>query len=433
MASSSQKQSWSAKRDSILLIEKSSTETINAIKDYGRKHKKQYQVILLCEKKDYKEPSIKTSSQPDQIIFCRFDSEKSIREALHPFEDRLLAVTCRGEGNMAKFRTVIPHVPYLRTPTSESLLWSTDKLEMRRALRQYDPSISPLYTLVNGYEKKDLEKIAKKISFPVMIKPTGLAQSLLVSICFHEQELEKFLQKTFRSIKKAYREAKRIETPQVLVEEFMDGPMYSVDGYVSSRGQVLFCPLVYIKTGRTIGFDDFFGYQQMTPTTLSEKSTKDAHIVSKKAIKALSLRNTTVHIELIKSDEGWKIVEVGARIGGFRPALYELTYGIPHALNDVLNRIPRKLILPKKQKGFAAAMKFFAKKEGVLTSLKGIKKTEQLASFHSLKMNKQLGDRCKFAKNGGVSVFNITLFHKNRSELLADIRRLEQMIEIKTK
>ena len=433
MASSSQKHSWSAKRDIILLIEKSSSETIEAIRAYEKKHKKRYRVLLLCEKKNYKEPIIQTTEQPDQVIFCRFDSEKSIREALRPFEEHLLAVTCRGEANIVKFRAMIPHVPYLRTPTAESLLWSTDKLEMRRALRQYDPSISPLYTLVSGYEKKDVEKITKKISFPVMIKPTGLAQSLLVSICFHEQELQKFLQKTFRSIKKSYREAKRTETPQVLVEEFMEGPMYSVDGYVNSRGRVIFCPLVYIKTGRTIGFDDFFGYQQMTPTTLSQKSIFDAHVVAKKSIKALGLRNTTVHIELIKSDDGWKIVEVGARIGGFRPTLYELTYGIPHSLNDVLNRIPRKLVLPKKQKGFAAAMKFFAKKEGKLISLKGIKKTEHLASFHSIKINKQLGDRCKFAKNGGVSVFNITLFHKNRSELLADIRRLEQMIEIKTK
>ncbi len=38
---------------------------------------------------------------------------------------------------------------------------------------------------------------------------------------------------------------------------------------------------------------------------------------------------------------------------------------------------------------------------------------------------------CDFARNGDDPVFDIVLFNKVRSELLADIRRIEQTIHIK--
>ena len=68
----------------------------------------------------------------DQVLICNFDSEKSITEALRPYKDRLLAATCRSEAMIPFFQKVIPHIPYLRTPTTQSLEWSTNKIKMRR-------------------------------------------------------------------------------------------------------------------------------------------------------------------------------------------------------------------------------------------------------------------------------------------------------------
>lgn len=212
----------------------------------------------------------------------------------------------------------------------------------------------------------------------------------------------------------------------------MEGDMYSIDGYVTSRGDISFCPMVYIKTGKRIGFDDFFGYQQMTPTKLKKSSIAAAEEVAVKAIRALGLRSTTVHIEFIKTEEGFKVIELAPRMGGFRHSLYNLSQGIDHSLNDFLVRLPKKINLPKKGKGYAAAFKFFAKKEGKLTKLLGLKKIKKLDSFIFLKRNKEIGDMCLYAKNGGQSVFNLVLFNKERSDLLADIRRAEKNIKIVT-
>jgi hypothetical protein len=76
-------------------------------------------------------------------------------------------------------------------------------------------------------------------------------------------------------------------------------------------------------------------------------------------------------------------------------------------------------------------MKWFAPKEGIITEMKGIKKIEQLDSFHKIKVNKKVGDKAIFASHGGRAVFVLYLFNADRAQLLADIRRIEQMVEVK--
>ena len=78
-------------------------------------------------------------------------------------------------------------------------------------------------------------------------------------------------------------------------------------------------------------------------------------------------------------------------------------------------------------------MKWFTPKEGLITEMKGIKRIEQLESFHHIDINKKLGDKATFARNGGRSIFNLFLYNQDRSKLLADIRRVEKIIDIKTK
>ena len=211
----------------------------------------------------------------------------------------------------------------------------------------------------------------------------------------------------------------------------MEGDMYSIDSYVTSRGSVSHCPLVRQKTAREIGKDDFYNYLQMTPTALKSHTIARAEETTEKAIHALGLRSTVVHTELMKIDDEWKIVEVGARMGGFRHVLHTLSCDINHTLNDVLIRIPKKPVIPKKCQGYGCAIKWFADKEGKITELKGIKKIETLESFYKIEVNKKVGDRSVFARNGGRSVFNLLMYNDDRSKLLADIRRVEKLVEVK--
>ncbi len=401
-----------------------------SIKAYQKRTGKKCKILLIRE--EGFEESAETVRY-DFLITCDFSSPRSIAEALLPYQTQLLAITCTGDNNIARFAKVIPHVPYLRTSSTESLLWATDKYEMRKRFKLFDPSITPKFTRLKGVTTVERKRVIKKIGFPMIVKPTNLGASLLVTICYHEDELKKTIATLFKKIEKAYISDKRIETPKIIVEEYIEGDLYSIDSYVNSRGKMYHCPLVRQKTAKEIGRDDFYNYLQITPTGLKAHSVERAQAVTEIALHALGLKSTTAHTELMKVDDDWKIIEVGPRMGGYRDALHNLSCDIDHSLNDILIRIPKKPIIPKKCKGFAAYIKHFAAKEGRITEMKGIKKIEALSSCHSLIINKKVGDRSVFAKNGGRSVFNAVFYNADRSKLLADIRRLEKMVLIKIK
>lgn len=367
------------------------------------------------------------------VLVCDLTSRDAIEKTLLPYKHRFLAVTCRAERNVLMFKTIIPHVPYLHTPTETSLDWTTDKLKMRQRLRTYDKTISPKFLVVKDASEATLEQIERTVGYPLVLKPAGLAKSLLVTLCYHREELEENLDYMIKKINLVYKKNRGRGEPQILVEEFMDGVMYSIDCYVNHRGIIYYTPLVHVKTGRSIGFDDFFGYIQITPVQLKQHKIDDARKTAEKAIEAMGLRSTSCHIELMKTEEGWKVIELGSRLGGFRHEMYNLSFGINHSLNDILIRIPKKPKLPKRIKGYTAIVRFYPKNKGRLQSLEGVNKARKLESFKRIAIMKQIGDMCDFAKNGDDPVFDIVLFNQNRPRLLADIRRLEQAIKIKTK
>jgi len=419
-------------RNIILFVNKVPQEAVFSIRKNSKRNKVRYKIALIIDSKKRSKKETSNDNNIDIVITCNLDKPIQVAKSLSPYQDQLLAITCRGDANIPDFIKIIPNVPYLRTPTTGSLLWATNKIQMRQRLRAADKKLSPPSIVISDSTKETLRQIKEKVGFPVILKPAELALSLLVNICYHKEELNETLSKSLRKIKKVYKENDRKQEPKLIAERFLEGDMYSIDAYVTSRGKVRCCPIINVTTGRSIGFDDFFGYRHITPTLLKKQAINDAEETTAAAIHALGLRSTTVHVELMKTEDGWKIIELGPRIGGFRHKMYELAYGIDHSWNDILTRIPKKPTVPKKSKGWATAMKFFAKEEGRLKQLKGIQKIGDLESLIEIKVNKKIGDRCLFAKNGGKSICDVILFNKNRSELLADIRRIERTLIIKT-
>lgn len=423
----------SKRKNIILYVGKIHAPIVDSIKVYCKETKKNWRIAVLADSKvKLTEKEQAVLEKIDLQLTCDFNSPSAIQKTLLPHFDEILAVTCRAEDKIPSFAKVVPHVPYVNTPTSESLNWASSKIMMRKRLFNHNKNITVPFTVIKDVSRESLEKIANNVGFPLIVKPSALAASRLVSICFHKEELEEVLKKTFKKIESVYKELAFMGEQEVLVEKYMEGEMYSIDGYANRKGVVYFCPPVHVKTGKSIGFDDFFGYQQITPTTLKKESIVNMEFVAQEAVHALALRSTTVHVEFFKTEEGWKIIELGARVGGFRHLMYKYSYGIDHTINDILIRLPEKPIIPKKIKGYTVAMKFFAKEEGILSKLTGIKKIQELESFKEVNINKNIGDQCKYAKNGGSSVFNLVMFNEDKSKLLADIRRVEKMVEIET-
>ena len=404
---------------------------VESIRAYEKVVKRKFKIMLIRDLPSHNKKDRNQNPNIDFLVECDLKAPRKIAEVLAPYQHRLYAITCRSESHMSQFVQIIPHVPYLRTPTTESLVWATDKLEMRRRFALLAKKFTPKYAVIKENTKAERRRVIDKVDFPMIFKPTNLAQSLLVSVCYHEEDLIRAIDHAYKYIKKIYAENGRAEEPRIMVEEYMEGDMYSVDAYVNGRGKIYFCPMVRVITGKNIGRDDFSNYIHLSPTGLKQKSIEKAHEAATAGIHALGLRSTTTHVELMKVDDEWKLIEIGPRVGGFRAQLHKLSCDIDHSLNDILIRLPKKPIIPKKCKGYAATFKWYPKKEGRITRLQGIKKCQELASFVEINLLKRIGDMCYFAKHGGKAVFTITLYNPERGKLLADMRRVEQLVDVK--
>ncbi|MGB0925288.1 MAG: ATP-grasp domain-containing protein [Minisyncoccia bacterium] len=388
--------------------------------------------IIAFVSKSYN-PKNKPETQYYKQIIVDFENVEDIIFNIDQISDRLVAAVNRGERNIPYFQKIIPHLPKgLLVPSIDALTKATEKTAMRKAFWKYDKTITPKFEILEDISNEAIERVAKRLEFPVIVKPSGLAQAVLVQAAHYPAELSQILKDVSKKMKSSYAEMKGRGNPVILVEEIIDGDQYSIEAFVDDIGNVSFCPFIKYTTSAQKGFDDFFSYEQTTPATISPDSAQAAKAVAIKGIHALGLRNSAAHIELIRQEQDWKIVEIGPRLGGFRSMMYKESFNINLDVQDILNHMGKKLSLPRKKRGYTSVIKFFAKNEGIITKITGIKKSQTLPSFHHITQKLKKGDRARFAKNGGNYVFRVTLFNADKSQFIEDKRKLEQMVHIET-
>ena len=364
--------------------------------------------------------------RPVSVVCADFSSAESIRSALKPYEGRIFAVTSQYENSVAELQKLVPYFPYLPMPTERSLTWATEKKLMRKMLEAYDASLVPGYMEVPNASAATIANVEAQLHYPMIVKPSGLEGSLLVSMVQNREDLQSTLEYTFAEIQKGYNTWIKRQKPAILVEEFMEGDMYSVDTYVAADGTCCHTPPAKVVTGRKVGFDDFFGYQRITPAGLDAENYALAQATAEKACHALGLRAVTGHVELMKTPRGWKVIELGPRIGGYRHDIYNLSYGINHIVNDIRNRAGEVPEVPSDVLAHTVVFNIYARKEGVLESIDGLETVKALPSFVSVRQLLFLGDEARFAKNNGDPVFEVILSNADETQFLADIATLER-------
>jgi hypothetical protein len=363
-------------------------------------------------------------------VICDFDNQDELQLTLKPYADRILAATCRYEEALQPFSQVIPFLPYIYTPSDTALLWSTEKPLMRDRLRNYDKNLVPRYQNIELEDLPKLKTLIKDFTFPVIVKPSGLSKALLVTECKTEKELKDRLEHTFTLIYEVYAREQYPGKPSVLVEEMIQGEMYSTDAYVTHKGEVLCLPLVRVITAHSVGLPGFYGHQRVVPTGLSNKEVEAAFAASRAAIRALNLSATTAHVELFRTSKGWKIIEVAARMGGYRDGLYREAYGIEHFYNDLAVRMGQQPKMPGKLLKHAAVLNIYADDEGYIESIQGIEKARKLSSIVYIDSHAKPGDKALFATNGGNPIVDGILSNKDPQRLKRDIAKVRELIKI---
>jgi biotin carboxylase len=376
---------------------------------------------------------IPDTEQLFEEIVCDFTSDAELRRVIKRFEDRLLLVSCSSESSQLDFQRVLPHVPYVLGPSEKSLEWATHKGKMRELIGAYNEDLVPKVQPVSSAVEGEIKKVMQELSFPMMVKPTGLSDSSLVAKVHNEQELRQTLHNSFTNIHEVYKKARGNGKPGVIVEEFIEGDVYSIDGYVNDDGKVWLLPLLRSKTGYNMGLEGFYIYQTETYLELTSEQKAAGHQAAEEAIHAVGLRSSVAHVELFHTKDGWKIIELGARPGAMRQEVYQVTYGVDHALNDLLLKVGVEPQINHRPIIHSMVFKIYAEEEGEVRVIEGADEVSQLPSVYSFQMFTKPGEVVRRNVNGGTVMAQGLLFGEQPEQLRKDVAYVRSMITVKTK
>lgn len=288
---------------------------------------------------------------------------------------------------------------HLAVPTLEAVLAATDKVVMRQKFHQFDPSITPAHREVDSW--KDIEAFVQEYGFPVMLKPANLVKSLLISKSENEAQLRENFAYMQEHIQEIYdKEYVSNRQPRVLIEEFMTGQSYSVEGFADGSGQVVTAEPVDLVFGRDRGEDDNYNYSRKLPSILPLDEQVQLQEVARKGIQALGLTNSPAHVELIYGKNGPRIVEIGARTGGYRGRMYEYSRGVDlyqAQIQVAQGQLPE--LQPTKEE-FVAVYEIFPQQDGLFHSLEGWEKLRDIPGIRYQSIKHANGERVGKAQDG---------------------------------
>lgn len=306
----------------------------------------------------------------DRLIEVDFDHLDEELTRLDALSLEVAGLVCTFENYVVAKAKLGAHfqVPAL---SYESARLATDKSLMRRAFLDADRTISPDFSTVDSLEQA--LAFARSHSYPLIIKPTNLVKSLLVLKCDDEAQLIEQFTYASDNIESLYKKYKIYDrAPQLIIEEFIIGKQYSIAAFVDSKGTPHFCDgIVSLRNAQDIGVDDNYLFSRMLPAELSEDTIHEMYDVAEKGIRALKMQSVPAHVELISGPNGTKIIEIGARIGGYRPRMYELSYGIDLTKQEVRLALGQQPNLAGTFSTYSAVYELFPEHEGLFETIEG--------------------------------------------------------------
>ncbi len=299
-----------------------------------------------------------------------------------------------------------------------------DKFAMRERFRQrIGPQSTGRFCEVQTEEQ--LRAFAAEVGFPLVLKPTNLSASLFISLNHSLEELLTAYRRLLAEVPRYYQKAAlKDKQLAIQVEEFMTGSNHSIDCWVDHAGRVSTTPVVDVLTGKDVGIDDFHHFARITPSHLSREQQAEASQMAIAGAQALDMATVVGHLEFIQTPAGPRLLEIGARPGGNRIRILEMTYGIDQifAYYQLLcGQSPE--VRPEKEQP-SAIVTPFPRRQGILHSFRGLDRLQQLPTYCYHEVRGQVGQQVGLAKDGYKAPLYIELAAPTRDEVRRDVDRL---------
>ena len=228
--------------------------------------------------------------------------------------------------------------------------WSTDKFQMKKRFE------------LGGVPHAQGRLVSKKedaagLIFPVIVKPRDNSGSRGVRLCRNEDELN-------ASIEEALGNSK-LDT--VLVEEFIEGPEYSIEGlHYDGKSEV-----IQFTEKRTTEFPYNVELGHKQPATLTDEQKDSIREIVQSIGNALSFENCPSHTELKINERGIFVIETSPRLGGdyITSTLTPLSTGINMEDQLLCIALGEKVTIQTERNDGASAVHFFCLPKGRIETI----------------------------------------------------------------
>lgn len=294
---------------------------------------------------------------------------------------------------------------------------ATDKGKMIEKLHDYNVPHPWFFKIV---DIENLKNISEKLSYPCICKPTDSSGSRGVILINNFLELEQSI-----LYSKQYS-----KSGEVIIEEFMIGEEVSVEVLVYNKEYFI----LNITDKLTTGAPYFVELGHSQPSNLSTKILEEIKKISINALKALNINNGAAHVEIIVTEKGPKIVEVGARMGGdcITTDLVPLSTGIDMVKAVIQIALGEKIdIVAKKSNG--AAIRYLDSCQGQIISIAGIEIAKKIKGVEKIDLVKNVGDIYTGIKNSGDRIGYVIATAKTAAEAVSICETAKKYIKIEVK
>ncbi len=258
----------------------------------------------------------------------------------------------------------------------ETAIKSTDKGEMIKCFAENNVE-HPWFYIVDSDDKFNETK--SLVTFPCIMKPTDSSGSRGVMLLNSVDELEK-----------AYDYTKSFSRcGAVIIEEYLKGSEVSVEVVaVDGTPNVL-----QITDKLTTGAPHFVEMGHSQPSRLPESDKNDISDLAKRAVKSVGIKNGPAHVEIMLTDNGPKMIELGARMGGdcITTHLVPLSTGIDMIKSTIDISCGIKPDIERKFNK-ASAIRYFNVGHGTITNISGVEEAQSIPGVIEITFVKSIGD-----------------------------------------
>ena len=260
--------------------------------------------------------------------------------------------------------------------TFDTAIKSTDKGEMIRAFEANGVE-HPWYFILS--EPSELDRVIDRITFPCISKPTDNSGSRGVMLIHNESELRDAV---------AY-SSQNGRGGSVIVEEYLKGPEVSVE-IITLNGE----PHVLNVTDKlTTGAPHFVEMGHNQPSMLPVNDLERIRDLARRAVKAVGIKNGPAHVEIMLTENGPRMIELGARMGGdcITTHLVPLSTGIDMIEATIRIACGEPVDIEQKTvKG--SAIRYFNPSAGKIKEILGVDDALAIVGVQEISFVKHVGD-----------------------------------------